>query len=485
MTLTHTVLVQVKPQAGWNEGVLVKLGIYANKPDLDTPGKEAGDLRVLLPADPEQPRQALVSLGSEFKLNSEMLRRAGGALVKWMEKNDVTHAGIDFDTLSGLPISPKEAFSAFVQGIFLGAFQFTQHKSAQPERPILKIDWLLSLEHMELADQLQSSIAREKNLTGAVNLSRSWAHEPPNVINPVTLAERLGQLASKEGLRFTVLDDKQLEEMGANAILSVGKGSNTPSRLIILEYPGQDPAAKKPVVLVGKAITFDTGGYSLKERQSMLGMKYDKSGGMAVIATMIAAARLGLKTPLVGIIAAAENMISGEAYRPNDILVTLSGKTVEVISADAEGRMVLCDALTYAQINHPPRAMIDLATLTGGVVVALGKLRAGIMGNDPGLIQALIQSGERTYERLWQLPLDDEYFELIKGDDSDFKNSGAREAHASIGGIFLKQFVSDQVPWAHLDIAGVADTEKDMPYCQKGATGFGVRLLIDYLEQLV
>ena len=213
-------------------------------------------------------------------------------------------------------------------------------------------------------------------------------------------------------------------------------------------------------------------------------MKYDKSGGMTVIATLVAAARLGLKTPLVGIIAAAENMISGGSYRPNDIVKAMNGKTIEVISADAEGRLVLSDALVYAQKTYQPRAIIDIATLTGGVVIALGSIRAGLMANNDSLAESLSASGEKTFERLWRLPLDDEYFDLIKGDDSDMKNSGARKAPPIIGGIFLKQFVSDDIPWAHIDIAGVADTDKDLPYCPKGATGFGVRLLLDYLSTL-
>jgi leucyl aminopeptidase len=190
------------------------------------------------------------------------------------------------------------------------------------------------------------------------------------------------------------------------------------------------------------------------------------------------------KTPVVGLIAAAENMVSGKAYRPNDILTTMSGKTVEIISADAEGRLVLCDALTYAQRKYSPRCMIDLATLTGGVVVALGRVVAGVFCNDETLQDALIESGRRVHERLWPLPMWDEYFDLIKGDDSDFKNSGGRDAHACIGAVFLKQFVEAKVPWAHLDIAGVADTDKDLAYCPKGATGFGVRLLLDYIQGL-
>ena len=237
------------------------------------------------------------------------------------------------------------------------------------------------------------------------------------------------------------------------------------------------------MALVGKALTFDTGGYSIKTTEGIQGMKYDKCGGIAVIATLVAAAALGLKTPLVGVVGAAENMISGRAYRPDDILTSLSGKTIEVISTDAEGRLVLADSLTYVQNQYAPKAIIDLATLTGGVVVALGRVRAGLMGNDDALANALLAAGDRTYEKVWRLPLDEEYVKAIKGDDADIKNSGGREGTAIIGGTFLRQFVSDSVPWAHLDIAGMADTPKELPYCPKGATGFGIRLLLDYLER--
>jgi leucyl aminopeptidase len=255
--------------------------------------------------------------------------------------------------------------------------------------------------------------------------------------------------------------------------------------LIVLEYPGQDLTADtKPVVLVGKAITFDTGGYSIKSVEGIQGMKYDKSGGLVVLATLQAAAQLKLKTRLVGVICAAENMISGGSYRPDDIITSLSGKTIEIISTDAEGRLVLADGLAYAQSHYQPAALIDLATLTGGMVVALGHVRAGIMSNDDHLAEQLISAGEKTHERLWRMPLDEEYFANIKGDEADIKNSGGREGAPIFGGIFLKQFVEDQVPWAHLDIAGTAHQSKELPYSPKGATGFGVRLLIEYLKGL-
>jgi leucyl aminopeptidase len=214
-------------------------------------------------------------------------------------------------------------------------------------------------------------------------------------------------------------------------------------------------------------------------------MKYDKCGGAAVLGIMQAVAALGLSVPVVGIIAAAENMISADAYRPNDIITTLSGKTVEIISTDAEGRLVLCDSLTYAQRHYQPRVMIDLATLTSGIVTALGNVRAGLFSNNEVLVEALFNSGERTHERLWRMPLDGDYFELIRGDDSDLRNStGLTTASPIVGGMFLKQFVSDDTPWAHIDIAGVAKAKVDLPYCPKGATGFGVRLLVDYLSGL-
>ena len=213
-------------------------------------------------------------------------------------------------------------------------------------------------------------------------------------------------------------------------------------------------------------------------------MKYDKAGGAAVLGVLHAAAALHLETPLVGVIAAAENMISAEAYRPDDILYTLSGKTVEITNTDAEGRLALCDALTYACLQYRPRALIDLATLTYGVVTALGKLRAGLMSNDDALAEALLDSGERSGERLWRLPLDGDYLELLHSDAADLKNySGSSEASPVTGGLFLQQFVEPGVPWAHLDILGTAITDKYLPYCPKGATGFGVRLLVDYLAQ--
>lgn len=459
----------------WMGGLLIRFAVAPESLSLTSAGKEAGDVR-LYPAE----KQALVSLGPKDKIKPETLRRVGGALVRWLEKNEIEGAGVDLASLteSGLPV-PEAAF-ALAEGLLLGAFKFKRHKTGQAARPAI----ILNLLAESALDETTALVEKAGILADGTNLARELTHEPPNVINPLTLAEKVKNLAAEAGLKCTILDERQLAEMGAGAIVAVGKGSATPSRLIVLEHEGVPNGDNRPVALVGKAITFDTGGYSLKSVEGIVGMKYDKSGGMVVIAALVTAARLRLKTRIVGVVAAAENMISGVAYRPNDIIKSLSGKTIEIISTDAEGRLVLADALTYTQQTYGPRAVIDLATLTGGVITALGSVRAGIMSNDEALSQALIAAGENTYERLWPLPLDEEYFEQIKGDDSDIKNSGGKKAHPVIGGMFLKQFVSDSTPWAHLDIAGVGNAEADLPYCPKGPTGFGVRLLLEYIQNL-
>lgn len=420
-----------------------------------------------------------VSAGPRHECVAETLRCAGGAAAKWLSAHGLARAAVELASLDKLGVD--NAVEAFCEGLALGAFRFDRHKSSGAGAVLSGIDLLTKRMNSQLRQQLQRLTA----VIDAVNLARDWGHEPPNVVNPVTLAARSSRLARACKLKCKVYDEKQLARMKAGAILAVGVASKTQPRLIVLEHPGVGRSRQsKPVVLVGKAITFDTGGYSLKDKDGIVGMKYDKCGGMAVIGAMKAVAALKIKTPVVGIIVAAENMISGSAYRPNDIVKTMSGKTVEIISTDAEGRMVLADALTYAQKHYKPRAIIDLATLTGGVVVALGGVRAGLFANHDGLAAALAAAGERVHERLWRLPLDDEYLQLIKGDDSDLKNSGGRSAHPVIGGMFLKQFVDKKIPWAHLDIAGTATTDKDLPYCPKGATGFGVRLLVDYIEHL-
>ena len=438
----------------------------------DAPGKDTGEVRF----NPST-QAATVSLGIKEKVTLETFRRAGGSIAKWTAKNKVTEAGIETASFADFGLAPDKIAFALAEGILLGSFRFDRLKSKKEEPAPATIHFL--------DEGLKPLIEKAAILCEATNLTRAWAHEPANVINPVTLADRVQKLAEEVGLKCTVLDDKQLAEMGAGAIVAVGQGSATPSRMIVLEYQPPAGSEAKPVVLVGKAITFDTGGYSIKTTLGMVGMKYDKCGAMAVIGTLVAASKMKLGIPLVGILAAAENLISDVSYRPNDILHTLSGKTVEIISTDAEGRLVLCDALAYAQREFEPRAVIDIATLTGGIVTALGLHRAGLFSNNDDLAGRLFAAGEATFERLWRMPLDDEYFETIKSDDADMKNSGGVATGSPIvGATFLKQFVEPGTHWAHIDIAGVSDWDKEMPYCPKGASGFGVRLFIEYLRGL-
>lgn len=468
----------VTSNSAWDGDLIITPIPARQPPEAEHPGRRLGDFLMVQVADGRS--KLLVSLGSPDKLSSKKVRRAGRVAARWLTEEAIPSAGVEVAQLEQLGV--PAALSAFCEGLLLGAYRFDRYKSGETmDKPTI----VHILAETDLA-AVEGVVNRSCAVIAGANLARTLAHEPPNVINPSTLAQAAQELASDKGLTCTVLGEKELSEMGANAILSVGLGSKSPSQMIILEYPGKgEKVGTSPVVVVGKAITFDTGGYSIKTKSGIVGMKYDKCGGAAVLGIMAAVADLKIDSPVVGIVAAAENMISPDAYRPNDIIKTLSGKTVEIISADAEGRMVLCDALTYAQEHFQPRVLVDIATLTGGIVTALGSVRAGLFSNDETLSGALMDSGERSGEKVWPMPLDDEYFELIRGDDSDFKNSSLKpKAHPVVGGIFLKQFVSDSVPWAHIDIAGVSDVTTELPYAPIGATGFGVRLLVDYLSRL-
>ena len=470
LQIPDRLILKVIPPTAW-DGVLQLSpeSTIETSPSLQL-GKQIGEVFI----DTDKLR---ISMGPTDTLKSGNLRKAGEAAGSWLVRHQVEKVALFPGSFASLGI--EAGLEAFCEGLLLGAFQFNIHKSDNPLVPPVEVHVLIE----ENDTVTQEKIWRVCALAKGVNLARQWSHEPPNVINPVTLAQRAQTLATEAGLKCAVFGERELAEMGAGAIQAVGLGSKTPSQMIVLDYPGPKPV-EPPVVVVGKAITFDTGGYSLKNTQGMLGMKFDKCGGMAVLGILQAVAALKLPMRVIGIVAAAENMISSEAYRPNDIVTSLSGKTIEIVSTDAEGRMVLCDALTYASTALSPRAIIDLATLTGGVVTALGKVRAGLMSTDDELATALAEAGERSGERLWRFPLDQEYFELIKGSDSDLRNSAGKPIASSIvGGTFLKQFVLNEVPWAHIDIAGVATVEKG-PSGGQEATGFGVRLIVEYLKHL-
>ena len=316
----------------------------------------------------------------------------------------------------------------------------------------------------------------------AVSLARDLGNSPGNDINPSYLAATAQTLAETTSLSCQLLEQAEMEELNMGCLLGVAQGSAQPPAFIILEHTPRG-ANGAPIVLVGKGLTFDSGGISIKPAGGMEDMKMDMSGGAAVLGTMQALARLNYPRRVVGLVPASENLPSGTAVKPGDILRAMSGKTVEVINTDAEGRLILADALAYAVEKYKPACIIDLATLTGAVVVALGSQATGMMGTDDDMMTRLREAGERCAERVWQLPLFDEYSKQIKSDFADIKNTGGREAGSIIGGAFLKEFVGD-TPWVHLDIAGMAWTREGKPYVPKGSTGWGIRLLLETLESM-
>jgi leucyl aminopeptidase len=304
---------------------------------------------------------------------------------------------------------------------------------------------------------------------------------PSNEATPSRMAQHARDLARAGGFSATVLGLEELEALGAGGILAVNRGSFEfePAQFAVLEYDGTGGRGGAPLVLVGKGITFDTGGISIKPAEGMEKMKYDKAGSVAVLGAFKAAAALELPVRVVGLCPWTENAPSGSAYRPGDVVTFLNGKTAEIVNTDAEGRVILADALAYAT-RYKPAAVIDLATLTGACTVALGNQAAGLMTNDAPLAARVKAAAELTGERVWELPLFDEYHEQIKSEIADIKNTGGREGGAITAAMFLKQFVD--YPWVHLDIAGMAWNEKDRPHVPKGATGFGVRLLVQLLR---
>ncbi len=319
----------------------------------------------------------------------------------------------------------------------------------------------------------------------AVTLARNVANMPGNDLTPIKMAEEAYAIAQRYNMAYEALDRETIISLGMGAFASVASGSVQEPRLIILEYAPTGCEDKAPIVYVGKGITFDSGGLSIKPASKMWEMKCDMSGAGAVLALFEALGQLQLPVHVVGLLACAENMPDGKSVKPGDVVVSLSGKTIEIVNTDAEGRLVVCDTLTYAQNRWSPAVMIDIATLTGACVVALGDDVAGVFSSNQNLVEDILEIGEKVNEPFWPLPLDDRYFEALKSDTADFTNAGGREAGASTAAIFLKQFVKPDVVWAHLDIAGPAFIAKKNDLCTAGGTGFGVRTCIHFLKKYV
>ena len=425
-------------------------------------------------------RLVLIGIGDEKSASAESLRAAGGRAAKALARAKAKNAALAVPLLRR--VNPEEAAQALSEGVVLGTYRFDKYKSGNDKPPALEAIVLLAPDARQVV-ALRRGAKLGQVLAESANFARDLSNEPGGTCTPEYLASEARKLARAHGLKVTVFAEKELEREKMAGILTVGRGSAHPPRLIVLEHGAPAKGARKRPTLafVGKGITFDSGGISIKPAASMDEMKHDMSGGAAVFGAMRAAALLDLPCHVVGIVAAAQNMPDGNAYVPGDIIRSAHGKTIEVLNTDAEGRIVLADALHHAT-SYKPDAIVDLATLTGACVVALGEVACAVLGSDEKLIAKVRAAANTTHERAWPLPLWEEHKTAIKGTVGDIVNTGGRNGGVSTAAAFLSHFVGE-FPWVHLDIAGTAWTTKEMPYYAKGATGFGVRLLIELVRR--
>ncbi len=425
-------------------------------------------------------RILLMGLGKRSAFHLDKWRSAASKAAQFLRDKGVKEFSICPYLRGKQKISLEDFSQGLVEGIYLGLYQFTEFKTEEREK-IKEVEQVhLITPEGKIISRIQKAADAAEIISKAVYLARDLVSRPANRKTPSMLAQMAKEVAENCGLRWEVLNIDEMKKLGMGALLAVASGSREPPKFIILEYKPQS-SGLETVVVIGKAITFDSGGLSLKPSENMDKMKHDMGGGAAAIGIMQAASQLKLPLHLVALIPATENLPSGSAYRPGDILKSLSGKTIEVISTDAEGRLILADALTYSH-RFKPKAIIDLATLTGACIIALGENVTGMMGNDDELKARVGRAADRTGEKVWELPLWEEYEEQIKSEVADMKNVGGRPAGTITGGAFLKKFVG-KYPWVHLDIAGPVWADKDRPSTPKGATGVGVRLVAQLLRE--
>lgn len=423
-------------------------------------------------------RVLLVGMGKAAEVGGNAVRRAAAIAAKRARALGTGRLAftVTVEARNGIPA--RELAQAAVEGAAHGGWAFIDLKRPSDELrgAIAGVDVAV-----DAADAKQAEAGRRLGDAVAAGhlFARQLQMQPGNVCTPTYLAEQAAVLARTHGFAITILGPAELRKEGMGALLAVAQGSAEEPRFIALEYRGTEKGDAAPVVLIGKGITFDSGGISIKPAPNMEEMKYDMSGAAAVLGTFEVLGRIKPKLNVVGLIPTTENLPSGTAVKPGDVVKSHLGKTIEIVNTDAEGRLILCDALSYAR-RYKPAAVLDAATLTGAVVIALGSQASGIMGTDEALLTEVRDAGERAGERCWPLPLWDEYRDLIKSDIADVKNSGGRAAGPIAGGWFLREFV-EGFPWVHLDIAGTAYTDAEAPHQSKGPTAFGVRLFTEFL----
>lgn len=432
-------------------------------------------------------RVLLIGLGKREELSLDRIRSVVAIAARNCRRIHAKSLAVDSFTTYGL--SPRETARAIVEGVILGLYKFTKYMSPKTaEKYMDKVETLIIADGDEKnLPELKKGFSEGYILSENTNMVRDMVNEPASIMYPERFASLVESSVDKSRIKVKILDEKQIQEQGMKAFWEVARASEKPPRLVELSYEG-NPGGKW-VGLVGKGITFDSGGYDLKPPSSMDRMHCDMAGAAAVFGAIKSAAEFGLPINCVAVMPMAENMVSGDAYKPCDIIGSLAGKSIEVLNTDAEGRLLLADALTYTA-RKGVEYMIDIATLTGAIVIALGHHVSGVMGNNKELISSLFDAGERTGEKLWELPLYKEYGMQIRSDVADLENSGGRPAGSITAGIFLQEFVED-TKWAHIDIAGTATIESSIhlyvrsPFVPKeGATGVGVRLLYQFLSDL-
>ncbi len=445
----------------------------------DFKGKEGETLYVYLEGQPET-RICLLGLGTQEKLTVESVRRSYGSLTKSCLAKRLKSLNLVIPQQEKL--KEKDFLKGIAEGLLLPNYTFNKLKHRDPEEPeeslLEKITWIGP--QQQVVD-IASKVAA---ICEAVYYTRDLVNGNADDITPQYLSECVKELAKNHpAIKTTVFDKKRIEKEKMGLLLAVNRGSALDPAFIIMEYKG-NPHSKDHTVLIGKGITYDTGGLNLKPTGGMETMKSDMAGGAACIGTILAACLLGLKVNLTILVPTTENGIDAKSFKPGDVYTSYLGKTVEMMNSDAEGRLILADALAYASKQLKPTRIIDLATLTGAIEIALGSEASGVMSTNHELAQSLLDSGEATFERLWRMPLFDEYKERLKSDIADIKSWNGRSAGACVAATFLRQFVGETIPWAHIDIAGTAYVSEAKKYLPKLGTGFGVRLMIDFLEKL-
>lgn len=411
----------------------------------------------------------LVGLGDMHKLNGQIIMNAFGKATQELQKLKAKLPIVMLENL-GAALNNVDPFLKAVKSMFLAEYSFEKYQTKED-----KIHQLKDVAIYTTFKDADKCVKRASMLAENIIVARDLVNEPANVIKPPTLATLATEALAGLPVEVKVRNKAEIEKLGMKAYLAVAQGSHAEPRLIVMNYKG-DPTSNKKLAIVGKGLTFDSGGYSIKPTDSMMNMKTDMAGSAAVIGAIRAIAQAKLKVNVVAIVAAAENMISGGAYLPGDIIGSMNGKTIEVVNTDAEGRLTLIDAITYAIRNESATKVLDIATLTGAVLVALGTDYAGIVTNNEDFYDVFDKASKVSAEKTWRLPLDEATSELNKSKIADLKNSGGRMGGSQVAGAFIQEFVED-VPWIHVDIAGTADVDKDAPYCRRGATGYGVELL--------